>query len=227
MRLSTVLPRACSGLMYAAVPRIIPTPVIMAGVVIVGDCDTLGDTTPAGSIAFASPKSKHLHGAVGPHLDVRGLEIAMDDPLLVRRFEGLGNLLRDGQGFVDGDRAAGDPLRQVLALDEFHDESAARRSILRGRGCAAMLGWFSDASVCASRVNRASRSGSLANESGRTFSATSRFSFVSRARYTCAHAAFANLGGDFVDAEAGAGSEGQLWRDYTGVAAVPTGLVLV
>ena len=31
-----------------------------------------------------------------------------------------------------------------------------------------------------------------------------------------AHPAFADLGGDFVDAETGAGSEGQSWRDYTG-----------
>ena len=36
-RLSTGFPRACSGLMYAAVPRIIPTP-SSPGVVIVGDC---------------------------------------------------------------------------------------------------------------------------------------------------------------------------------------------
>src|SRR5215471_18690160 len=47
-----------------------------------------------------------------------------------------------------------------------------------------MFGWFRAASVCASRVNRARRSGSAANSSGRTLSATSRFSFVSRARYT-------------------------------------------
>ena len=36
-RLSTGWPRACSGLMYAAVPSNMPTPVIMAGLVIVGD----------------------------------------------------------------------------------------------------------------------------------------------------------------------------------------------
>jgi len=36
-RLSTDLPRACSGAMYAAVPRMTPTPVIIAGLVIVGD----------------------------------------------------------------------------------------------------------------------------------------------------------------------------------------------
>ena len=56
-RVSAVLPFACSGLMYAAVPRIMPTPVVIAGVVIVGDCDAFGDAAPAGSIAFANPKS--------------------------------------------------------------------------------------------------------------------------------------------------------------------------
>jgi hypothetical protein len=29
------------------------------------------------------------------------------------------------------------------------------------------------------------------------------------------HPAFADLGGDFVDAEAGTGSESQRWREYT------------
>src|SRR5438477_6636479 len=47
-----------------------------------------------------------------------------------------------------------------------------------------MFGWFSDASVWASRVNRTSRSASLAKRSGSTLIATSRLSLVSRARYT-------------------------------------------
>src|SRR5438270_8580354 len=47
-----------------------------------------------------------------------------------------------------------------------------------------MFGWFNEASVWASRVNRASRSGSLAKRSGSTLIATSRLSFVSRARHT-------------------------------------------
>jgi hypothetical protein len=45
--------------MYAAVPKIIPAWVI-AGVVIVGDSDALGDELPAGSMAFARPKSSTL-----------------------------------------------------------------------------------------------------------------------------------------------------------------------
>src|SRR4051812_50224882 len=47
---------------------------------------------------------------------------------------------------------------------------------------AAIFGWFSDANTCASRVNRARRSGSATNESWRTLMATSRLSLVSVAR---------------------------------------------
>ena len=82
----------------------------------------LGDEPAAGSIAFASPKSSTFTVPSAPHLDVRGLQIAMDDPLLVRGFERLGDLLRDRQRLVERDRAARDPLRQILALDEFHHE---------------------------------------------------------------------------------------------------------
>src|SRR5713226_4785861 len=46
----------------------------------------------------------------------------MDDPLLVRRLEGLRDLAGDGHRLVDRDRSTGDPLRQILALDEFHHE---------------------------------------------------------------------------------------------------------
>ncbi len=46
----------------------------------------------------------------------------MDDPLLVRRFECLGNLLRNRQRFVDRDRAFRDPLREVVTLDQFHHQ---------------------------------------------------------------------------------------------------------
>ena len=65
---------------------------------------------------------KHLHGAVRPHLDVRGFEIAMNDPLFMRRFERLRDLLRDRQRLVDRDRPAHNALRQVLALDELHHQ---------------------------------------------------------------------------------------------------------
>ena len=46
----------------------------------------------------------------------------MDDSLLVRRFEGLGDLLRDRQRLVEGMGPRVNPLCEILALDEFHDE---------------------------------------------------------------------------------------------------------
>ena len=56
-RLSTGRPRACSGLMYAAVPSSIPI-WVSAGLVMVGESDPPDDTAVAGSNAFASPKSR-------------------------------------------------------------------------------------------------------------------------------------------------------------------------
>jgi hypothetical protein len=47
-----------------------------------------------------------------------------------------------------------------------------------------MFGWFSAASVFASCSKRLSRSASAAKSRGNTFTATSRFSRVSRARNT-------------------------------------------
>ena len=79
---------------------------VIAGVVIVGDCDDRRARARASGLhRFREAEVQHLHRAVGPHLDVRGLEIAVDDPLLVRRFERLGDLLRDRQRFVERESA--------------------------------------------------------------------------------------------------------------------------
>ena len=73
------------------------------------------------SIAFARPKSRTLTCRPAA-LDVRRLQIAVDDPLLVCGFERLGDLLRDRQRLVERMAPSADPLRQVLAIDELHDE---------------------------------------------------------------------------------------------------------
>ena len=54
----------------------------------------------------------------------------MNDPLLVRRLERLGNLPGDRQRIVDRDRATRDTLRQVLALDKLHHERANAATLL-------------------------------------------------------------------------------------------------
>ena len=61
----------------------------------------------------------------------------MDDALLVRRFQRLGDLFRNGQHFIERHSSlprrsargaeAGDALGEVLALNEFHHERADGR----------------------------------------------------------------------------------------------------
>ena len=73
---------------------------------------------------FREAEVEHLHGAIRPQLDVRGLEITMNNPLLVRGFQRLGDLLRNRQRLGKRDRSTRDALREILALDEFHHERA-------------------------------------------------------------------------------------------------------
>ena len=54
----------------------------------------------------------------------------MDDPLLVRRFECLGDLPRNGQRFIERDRVPRDPLREIVAFDEFHHEGVCATRLL-------------------------------------------------------------------------------------------------
>ena len=65
---------------------------------------------------------QHLHGAVRPHLDIRRLEIAVDDPLLVCGFEGFRDLPRDRQRIVDGNRPLRDAIGERGPLDQLQHE---------------------------------------------------------------------------------------------------------
>ncbi len=207
-RLSTGLPRACSGLMYAAVPRIIPACVI-AGDVIVGEFIASAVALDVRVERLGETEVQHLHRAVTSHLDVRGLQIAMDDPLLVRRLERLGDLLRDGQRFVERDRALRDALREVVAFDQLHHERQRAAGLLDGidRGDVRMvqrrecLGFTLEArqavEVRGKRLGQ-DLDGHLATERG-----------VGRAPHL-PHSAFAEGRGDLVDAESGAGGEAQV-----------------
>ena len=79
-RLSTVFPTSLLRTHIGGGPEIIPACVI-AGVVIVGDIDTLGWTgTCRGLHRFGEAEVEHLHGAVRTDFDVRSLQIPVDDP---------------------------------------------------------------------------------------------------------------------------------------------------
>src|SRR6186713_2459242 len=65
---------------------------------------------------------ENLHLPFGGDLDVRGLEVPMDDALLVRLLQGLRDLPRDGESLVERDPASLESLRQILAGHELHDQ---------------------------------------------------------------------------------------------------------
>ena len=146
----------------------------------------------------------------------------MDDALLVSRLKGLRDLFRNRECLIDRDRATGDALREIVTLDEFHDEG-----VLAGR----FLDRVDRGDV--GMIQRGERFG-LALESGQALGVGREglrqdldrdLTTERRVRRPMhlPHAALADGRGDFVDAEAGAGGEGQRWRDYMGGGTVPTG----
>src|SRR4029079_8246845 len=54
--------------------------------------------------------------------DIRRLQITMDDPLFVRGFERLGDLLGDAERLIEWNLAACDSFVEALAVDELQDE---------------------------------------------------------------------------------------------------------
>jgi hypothetical protein len=74
-------------------------------------------------VVAAESDIEHLDSAIGPQLDVRRLQIAMDDAVLVCRFERIGDLPCDRKRFLDRDGPTTvQPLRQRVTLDQFHHE---------------------------------------------------------------------------------------------------------
>ena len=107
----------------------------------------------------------------------------MDDALVVRRREALGDLQRIVDRLARREAAAGKLHAQGFALEQFLDDVG--RALVRPDVVdAVMLGWLSAPAAWASCSKRRRRSGSAEKETGRTLIATSRFSRSSRARYT-------------------------------------------
>ena len=59
---------------------------------------------PDRPLDFRQPEIQQLH-AVRGHQNIRGFQIAMDDPPAVRRIQGAGNLSGQSDGFACRDRA--------------------------------------------------------------------------------------------------------------------------
>ena len=89
---------------------------------IVGDSDTSGDIGPAALHRLREPEVEHLHRTVRSNFDIGRLQVPVDDALLVRRRQRLGDLFRDRQRLVECDSAVCDPVRERRSLDQFHHE---------------------------------------------------------------------------------------------------------
>ena len=105
-------PRACSGDMYQGVPKMVPS------------CVSSADTP---SVSFAMPKSRILISgdAVVPHgqVQVRGLEVAVDDAELVRLVERPRDLAEVEHDLARRERAAPLELRpEVVPVELLHDQ---------------------------------------------------------------------------------------------------------
>src|SRR6202022_981606 len=94
----------------------------MAGVVIVGDCDTVDDAAPVGSMAFASPKSSTFTVPSRRTLTLAGFRSRWMIPCSCAASSASAICFAIGSASAIGDRAACNALREVSALDEFHHE---------------------------------------------------------------------------------------------------------
>ena len=135
-----------------------------------------------GSIAFARPKSSTFTVPPSRTLMFAGLRSRWTMPRSCAASSASAICRAIADRFVERNRPARDPLREILALDELHHERA--RSVRLEAVDLRDVRMVQRGEDCASRSKRASRSASAANGSGRTLIATSRCSFVSLARYT-------------------------------------------
>jgi hypothetical protein len=104
--------------MYWNVPRIVPCAVI--------DCSCVAspasaDPRHASGVQFREAEVEQLRAALRQH-DIGRLQIAVHDPLPVGAVQRSGNLDRDAQRLIDGERPTAKTFRKRLALQVLHDE---------------------------------------------------------------------------------------------------------
>ena len=143
----------------------------------------------------------------------------MNDPLLVRGFEGLGDLLRDRRYFVDrhsglprrsARRAkAGNALREIVALDQFHHQGQRATGAFKavdGRD----VGMIQGRERLRFPLEAGKALGILSERIGQHLDCDLAAEARIGRTIDGAHSAFADRRDDVVDAESSAGSERQV-----------------
>ena len=89
----------------------------------VRECGACGGLRKRGHLTREA-EVEHLDASVGDEKHVLGLDIAVDDALVVRRSERAGHLRGDVGGLARRELAAAKPGPQRLAFDQLHDDVA-------------------------------------------------------------------------------------------------------
>jgi hypothetical protein len=170
------------------VPSSTPALVISAGDVIVGEC------------------VEDFYDAVKTDLDVGGLEIAVDDALLVGGLERIRNLSGNQERFGDRNRTLCDSVGERRPVDELHDERRCGACLLEtvNRGDVRMIQRGEDFGFAPEPAEALDIRRELIRKH---FDGDSPLQIRIAGAVDLAHPAFAELSGDFVWAEASARGE--------------------
>ena len=79
---------------------------------------------------LGEPEVQYLDGTIGTEPDVCRFQVAMDDICCMGRVECLGDLPRDRERLANWQGLSRDPLREILAVHEFHDERRRPAAVL-------------------------------------------------------------------------------------------------
>ncbi len=147
-------------------------------------------------------------------LDVLRLEVAVDDSLVVRLFQRLGDLSGDGEALLERQGSRGEPFGQRRSLDELHDEGADAARLFEAED-----GGDVRVVQLGQQLRLALEAGEallvLGEGGGEDLDGDLALQLRVGGAKDLAHAALAELAGNLVGAEASARGEGRHLRPLT------------